>query len=255
MAGDWIPASVDLTRKREVLALSEICTLSRHEVAGRLMEFWGWASGETDDGLLVGITVRLLSGLFPDTCPAGVQFWSEVVRVGWLIETPNGLRIPNAEHWITKGAKARLLDARRKRAARGAPVRPKSGPTSGSEPDSNRTTEEKRTGNTPSTQKMGRGSRRAPVEFALTPERLAVGIAEGFDELAVRRQFARLKDYEFRRPRHDWDAVWRNWVREEADRRRPPRGALGLTAAEKSAEVARRLLQQSAEHDREEHVA
>lgn len=105
MAGDWIPTTVDLPTRREVLAIASITQRSRHEVVGRLVEFWIWAQGETETGRLVDVHVDALeTALGPDTC-----FWQAVIKVGWLVDDPDGLVIPNFDRWLGKGAKARFL--------------------------------------------------------------------------------------------------------------------------------------------------
>jgi hypothetical protein len=67
-----------------------------------------------------------------------------------------------------------------------------------------------------------RPTRRCPEEFTLTPERLAFAAKEGLPEPEAKQAFAKMRDHEFRTPRVDWEAVWRNWVREEVSRRRGP---------------------------------
>ena len=114
MAGDWIPAQVGLARKREVVMIANITERSRHEVAGLLVDFWGWASNESSDGNLVGADCRALVALVG----ADAHFWDAVVRAGWLQITGDGLRIPNADSWITKGAKARLANSKRQKKRR-----------------------------------------------------------------------------------------------------------------------------------------
>lgn len=111
MAGDWIPARVDLSRRTEVLAIASESGRSRHEVVGLLVDFWGWASNETHDGLLKRLKLSDLCA----TVGADESFWLAVVSVGWLIVSGDGLRIPNADHWITKGAKARLSKTKRQK--------------------------------------------------------------------------------------------------------------------------------------------
>mgnify|MGYP000397316798 CR=1 FL=1 len=106
MAGDWIPVFVDLPTKREVLAIASLTGRNRHEVAGRLVEFWIWAQAQSDGSVdaLVDVHVDALeAALGPDLC-----FWQAVTRVGWLHDTPQGLVIPNAMRWLSRGAKARL---------------------------------------------------------------------------------------------------------------------------------------------------
>lgn len=109
MAGDWIPVTTELPRKREVVFIARITGEDRHRVIGLLIDFWLWAQQETVDGHLEGVFVDAL----PSTIGADVGFWNVLIDVGWLQETPTGLTIPNAEHWLTNGAKARLLKNKR----------------------------------------------------------------------------------------------------------------------------------------------
>jgi hypothetical protein len=118
MAGDWIPYDLSLPTKREVQLIAKATRLSRFEVMGRLMTFWGWASGETSDGELPGLGLSDLEKL------VGFKknFWNSIVKVGWILVKTDGLFLPNAEHWITKGAKARLQKNRRQSRWRDARV-------------------------------------------------------------------------------------------------------------------------------------
>lgn len=109
MAGDWIPATVGLARNRKVLSISAACGRSRHEVVGLLIEFWGWASNETADGLLERLHLRDLCAVIG----ADEKFWLAVESVGWLEIVGNSIRVPRAEQWLTKGAKARLKKTKR----------------------------------------------------------------------------------------------------------------------------------------------
>jgi len=115
MAGDWIPIRTDLSRCREVLAISRSTGRPRHEVAGLLVDFWGWASAETADGILPGLTADDLAA------PVGgdVAFWEAVAAVGWLSIDGNGLGVPGFERWLSNGGKARLTKNRRQANWRG----------------------------------------------------------------------------------------------------------------------------------------
>ena len=91
-----------------------------------------------------------------------------------------------------------------------------------------------------------RGSRRCPVDFELTDERLAVAAAEGLTERQAQREFATMRDYEFKAPRTDWEATWRNWVRKAADRiSAGPRASPppNLTAAGRTVHNVRNMLE------------
>ena len=103
MAGDWIPVSVDLIAKPEVLRLERNTSKTRHEVVGLLVHFWCWASNHSPDGILP-VDISDLSRLIG----ADIAFWEEVVKVGWLQAKENKVVVPNCERWISRGAKARL---------------------------------------------------------------------------------------------------------------------------------------------------
>lgn len=66
---------------------------------------------------------------------------------------------------------------------------------------------------------------------------------------------ARLRDYEFRTPRSDWDAVARNWIREDAARngtgRAVANGGRQLFAAERTMENIRRFMADDDEPEEE----
>jgi hypothetical protein len=62
-------------------------------------------------------------------------------------------------------------------------------------------------------------ARRVPLEFDLEPDRLAFATAHGLTVAEAERQFDAMCDHEFAAPRSDWNAVWRNWVREYLERR------------------------------------
>lgn len=120
MAGDWIPITTDLATRREVVLIAQSTGMCRHEVVGRLAAFWGWASHETEDGLLRGMTVAsLVATNVIQTChgvaPNEPQacFYRALIDVGWLAEDPRGLVVSNWDRWLSNSAKARLGHALR----------------------------------------------------------------------------------------------------------------------------------------------
>lgn len=145
MAGDWIKWSKGLGRKPEVMQIAVRLKLSRHAVAGLLMEVWEWA----DDNVLIDESA---SGFDPDNCPGSVRLGDEskqlfdatfavsgladaLAAVNWIEVRSGSLTFPNFARHNGKSAKARALDTARKRAERGKPA-----PNlSGSQPDKNRT--------------------------------------------------------------------------------------------------------------------
>ncbi len=108
MAGDWTPFEASTLRKPEVLTIASKTGRTRHEVCGLLMELWCWAGEQTVDGHVDAPVDGLPSAVGGD-----VAFWDAVIDVGWLEGNGAGLFIPNAEKWLTKGAKARLDKTKR----------------------------------------------------------------------------------------------------------------------------------------------
>jgi hypothetical protein len=111
MAGDWIPITTDLMKRSEVLVVSETTGMSRHEVVGWLVEFWGWAGAETADGVLRNISVATLVNTFG----LQEQFFRCLCNINWLTETPEGIVIGNWDRWLSNSAKARLGNALRQK--------------------------------------------------------------------------------------------------------------------------------------------
>lgn len=106
MAGDWIPIATDLIRRREVGIIAQQISRSPQEVAGFLLEFWGWASSETEDGRIRGYSVATTCATLGH--PAAFYHALLQENVGWLIEENGDLVITNWERWLSNSAKARL---------------------------------------------------------------------------------------------------------------------------------------------------
>lgn len=109
MKRSWIPCEIATFEKPQVIQISVATGLSREEVLGRLMRFWGWASEVSDDGILHGIGPEHLIAQFG----YDMDFWVAVKRAGWLEKTDDGILLPNATDWISRGGRARMMAARR----------------------------------------------------------------------------------------------------------------------------------------------
>jgi hypothetical protein len=162
----WIKWAHGLSRKPEVMQIAYRLGRPRHEVAGLLMEWWEW----TDVNVNIDESA---SGFDPDSCPGvvrvgadglrmidaitGVEGMAEaLVAVGWASIENGNLVLPNFGRHNGKSAKARALDAARKRACRRNSVRK----TSGSNPDKIRNRgEEKRRDKDPPNPPAGGGER------------------------------------------------------------------------------------------------
>lgn len=110
MAGDWTAIEHATIGKPEIGKLVAYTGRSKHEVFGLLVHFWMWAESVTADGM---IDMPLDS--IPAQVGADAEFWNAVVRAGWLeVVDDENIRIPRADHWLSTGAKARLMNTRRK---------------------------------------------------------------------------------------------------------------------------------------------
>lgn len=140
MAGEWIPIEIATPRKTELARIARATGRSLHETLGLIVAFWCWVSVETEDGHIDATVdeLCLLVGGDPG-------FWDSVMKVGWLAADGETLQIPRADHWLTKGAKARLRETRRKQVQRSGvpdlsqPEWDKSGTTEQNRTEDNRT--------------------------------------------------------------------------------------------------------------------
>ncbi len=115
MAGDWIKMRSDLHREAEVMQMTRILGLDCFEVVGRLFAFWCWADTQTTDGRL-----RLSVPEDVDGVTKTPGFAAAMIEVGWLKNTPSGLRIPHFTRHNGRSAKRRAVEQRRKSSARDA---------------------------------------------------------------------------------------------------------------------------------------
>lgn len=114
MAGDWFPVTVNIDRRREVLAIAAATKRDRFQVTGLLVAFWSWVTEESRDGRAPSVTASTLS----IAVGADEEFWLEVERAGWLRFETDGLLVPNWDRWNSKSAKKRLQNTLRKRMER-----------------------------------------------------------------------------------------------------------------------------------------
>ena len=148
MAGDWIPIDVSLPGKPEVARLSAMLGKPIDEVLGMLIRFWVWCQAHTADGHLSGMDTAMVSAVshVPE------RFLIALQKVGWFEATESGCFVPNFERWLSRGAKRRLQDRRRKSeskkaeevAERSASFPQKFRKSSAFEAEKKRTTEEER---------------------------------------------------------------------------------------------------------------
>lgn len=109
MAIDWIPMRTNLCQCREVAIMAGLCQCDPDLIVGRLHRFWSWVDNESADGVLHGVDVPVVAMILrlPE------EFFDALIKVGWLEQCPEGLRIPNWQRWFSRSSKTRLQTARR----------------------------------------------------------------------------------------------------------------------------------------------
>ena len=114
MAGDWIKIETRLPQKPEVMQLAFILGIDELHVVGHLVLFWSWCDGQMSRECPVVIGTK--KGLDRAACRDG--FADAMIAVGWLISEPtkNGVsfQIPNMDHHLSKSAKTRATEAKKK---------------------------------------------------------------------------------------------------------------------------------------------
>jgi hypothetical protein len=114
MSEDWIPISVALPSKPEVIRIATLTKRSPDEVVGVLIRFWSWAQQHSSDGTFPGMTKAMAAA----ACHISDKILDAMELVGWLTSTEYGISIPNFDRWLGRGAKARFLERQKKRIQR-----------------------------------------------------------------------------------------------------------------------------------------
>lgn len=113
MAGDWIKMRCNLDTDPAVVRIASGLEADRFSVVGRLHKIWAWANEHLTDGQDVPITTAFLDQL------VDCSGFAEAMRsVGWLSGRDGNLCFPSFSRHNGASAKARALDADRKKSAR-----------------------------------------------------------------------------------------------------------------------------------------
>ena len=100
---EFLFVDADLAHRPETLVMADTLGISRHAVAGALVELWGWAQCQTADGRVVGDPASIESAV---GCPPG--FLMAMVHVGWLEVHEGYVVFPTWQNWLAKSAKYRI---------------------------------------------------------------------------------------------------------------------------------------------------
>lgn len=133
MAVDWIKMRVDLRAHPKIVRLATGLNSDRFRVIGGLHAVWCIFDAHSSDGILDGYSQATLDDLI-----GWAGFSAQMIAVKWLLDDGSSLAMPEFDEHNGKSAKARAQDTKRKKISKST------GENSGSEPDENRTREEKR---------------------------------------------------------------------------------------------------------------
>jgi hypothetical protein len=128
MAGDWIKVEHGLIDKPEVMEMADILEITPHQVVGHLVQFWFWCDRNlSPECPQVKGTRRGL-----DRVAGWDGFGDAMVSVGWLTIDGGLISVPNYDTHLSKSAKQRAKDQRKKAFQRSklSPTCPDSVPTS-----------------------------------------------------------------------------------------------------------------------------
>lgn len=110
MAGDWIKIEHGILGKPEVMRLCDLLDCGPHQVVGHLVAFWLWC-----DVNMSSICPRVMGtkrGL--DSVAGRDGFCDAMIAVGWLSVEDGEVWVPNYETHLSKSAKQRAGEQRKK---------------------------------------------------------------------------------------------------------------------------------------------
>lgn len=103
---------LDLADDPAVISMADFLGVQEHAVVGYLHAIWSWASRNSNDGSVTGVTLAALGRV---TRCQGVP--EAMASVGWLVLVEDGdqvkLYFPNWDRWNSQSAKQRVLASRR----------------------------------------------------------------------------------------------------------------------------------------------
>lgn len=114
----WIKVEYTLLSKPEVMTIADSLEISEHQVVGHLVAFWCWvdANVSLDCPAVIG-TKRGL-----DRVCGRDGMVDALISVNWLEFDGERFSVPNIDRHLSKGAKQRAVEARKKNNQRSRPV-------------------------------------------------------------------------------------------------------------------------------------
>lgn len=110
MAGDWIKIEHGILGKPEVMRLCDLLDCGPHQVVGHLTAFWLWC--DTNMSSICPRVMGTKRGL--DGVAGRDGFCDAMIEVGWLYVEDGQVWVPNYETHLSKSAKQRAGEQRKK---------------------------------------------------------------------------------------------------------------------------------------------
>ena len=108
MAGDWIKMRGNLWDDPRVIKIVDMTDSSEATVVGALYWLWSTADQHTEDGVLLGLSVKSI-----DRKTGVPGFADALLAIGWIADHPEGIRIVDFEEHNGTSAKKRCQTAKR----------------------------------------------------------------------------------------------------------------------------------------------
>jgi hypothetical protein len=108
MAGDWIKMRGNLWDDPRVARIVDMTDSSEAAVVGGLYWLWATADQHTEDGVMLGLTLKAI-----DRKTGLAGFASALCAIGWIADHPEGVRIVDFEKHNGMSAKKRCQTAKR----------------------------------------------------------------------------------------------------------------------------------------------
>jgi hypothetical protein len=108
VAGDWIKMRSNLWDDPRVSNLCDLLDCGEAQIVGALYWLWATADQHTEDGILPGLSMRQI-----DRKTGVAGFAQALCDIGWLQDTPDGLRVSRFEEHNGASAKKRAVTAKR----------------------------------------------------------------------------------------------------------------------------------------------
>lgn len=108
MAGDWMKLELETPNKPEIFRLSTALNISKDEVVGKLVRFWGWFNQHSVDGCEPADTAFMLDDMLQ--CDG---FCNALIDVDWMTTDGESIQVSKFDRHNSKGAKQRGMSNRR----------------------------------------------------------------------------------------------------------------------------------------------